>query len=538
MLMCIIPPAAMLFYNLYSLRQSQQSNLHQEAYRLGEVAALEISRIVDGAENTLIGMAAAPVVRELRPGECSAYMVRVSSALPQFSGIAVLDRQGVIRCHQKPAGIGVSLADKEYFKRSLDTGRTVLGRYTVGRVSKDRVLPVAVPIRDDAGMISGVLAGSINLKWLQQRLSERNFARSGSLTVADAGGTIIARYPQPEHSVGKRIPDQFQNLVHAVAPGTVALKRDDGIEYILAYFPPPDPNTGLYVSVGISTAEEYSAITNAFLRGIVVTMGAVTVSLFLAWSTARYSIHRPMGRLVSTVEAWKNDDVRARTGLSKADGEFGIVGKAIDNYMDELISAQERSELLMRELDHRVKNLLATVQVIARQSLKAANVDPDVLNALDARLVAMSEAHSILMQNNEQTASIADVVRSAVRPFENPGSTAFEISGPDITLGSAAALAVTMALHELATNAAKYGALVGDGKVSIHWNLVDAGRGGSMDFHWKESGGPAAATPGKSGFGSLMIQRTLADQIGGELVLDYAPGGLHVSLMVPLDRLS
>jgi two-component sensor histidine kinase len=537
MLMCIIPPAAMLFYNLYSLRQSQQNNVHEEAYRLGEVAALEISRIVGGVEDTLIGIAAAPVVRDVKTGECSAYMVRVSNALPQFSGIAVLDRQGIIRCHQKPAGIGVSLADKEYFKRCLDTGRTVLGRYTKGRVSKELVLPVAVPIRNDAGAVSGVVAGSINLKWLQQRLTERNFARSGSLTVADADGTIIARYPQPERFVGTRIPDQFQNLVHAVAPGTLTLSSDDGTEHILAYFPPSDPATSLYVSVGLSTAEEYSAITRAFLRGGIVTVGAVAVAFFLAWSTARYSIRRPMGRLVSTVEAWKKDDVRARTGLSKADGEFGIVGKAIDNYMDELIEVRGRSDILMRELDHRVKNLLATVQVITRQSLKAANVDPDILNALNARLVAMSEAHSVLMRNERHTASFVEVVRSAVRPFENPESTAFEISGPEITVGSTAALAFTMALHELATNAVKYGALSSDGKVSIHWSVVDTDSGRSMDFHWREAGGPAVATPAKSGFGTLMIRRMLADQLRGEIALDYAVHGLNVRLTVPLDRL-
>lgn len=130
MLVCIMPLATVLFYNLYSLQRSQERGVHDDAFRLGQVASLEIARIVGGAEDTLLAVAAAPIVRDFDPTACNAYMSRVTYALPQFSGIAVLDRAGVIRCLQNSRGIGTSLADKDYFKQSFALGKTVLGRFT------------------------------------------------------------------------------------------------------------------------------------------------------------------------------------------------------------------------------------------------------------------------------------------------------------------------------------------------------------------------------------------------------------------------
>ncbi|MDQ0321121.1 two-component sensor histidine kinase [Pararhizobium capsulatum DSM 1112] len=538
MLMCIVPLAAILFYNLYALWQSQERSVHDEAYRLGQVASLEMARIMGGVEDTLLAVAAAPIVRDFQADACNAYMARVTKALPQFSGIAVLDGSGVIRCLQNPAGIGVSLADKAYFQDSMRTGATVIGRFTEGRVSKELVLPVAVPIRDEAGKVLGVVAGSISLKWLEQKLTERNFAKSSSLTVADADGTIIARYPEPERFVGTQIPERYRHLVRAVAPGTTELTSQDGTHRILAYFPPSSPSTGLYVSVGLSTAEEYGEITKALVSGIVVTLGATIVACLLAWITGRYAIRRPVDRLVSTVEAWRHDQPGARTGLSEADGEFGVVGKAIDDFMDELADARGRSEILMRELDHRVKNLLATVQVVARQSLKSANIDAKVLRALDARLAAMSDAHSVLMGNEKQKAKFVEIVRSAIHPFDKPEATAFEISGPDVVLGSKAALAFSMALHELCTNAAKYGALSAEGKVWIKWDVRRVEDADMLIFHWREIDGPTVSTPTSEGFGGLMIRRMLPDQLRGTLSITYAVSGLDLRFEVPVGNLA
>lgn len=540
-LAAILPLAAILFFNLYSIRVAKEREAHAEAFRTGQNAALEMQRMLGGLEDTLLSIAASPAVQSLDPVACNEYMARISDRLPQFAGIAVLDASGIIRCRQEPTGIGVSLADKAYVKESL-AGQFAVGVYSVGRVSKRVVLPVSMPIVDDDGKIIGVVAGSLDLKWLDIKVNERMFAVDSNLTVADRSGVILARHPNPARFVGTSIPKPYLYLVRSKAPGTLELTSQDGTRRILAYFPPSRAQPGLYVSVGVSTAEAYASINTALYYGAAVTIAASLVALLLATLTARYSIRRPVDRLLRTVEAWRADDSSARTGMSPAHGEFGLLGFAVDTYMDELVAAraqrqrdEEQRKVLTQELDHRVKNLLATVQSVARQSFKLSAVDATALEAFNQRLAAMGEAHALLMRDGWQSASLFDVVRTAIRPFDISEPSRFAVTGPDLVMHSKAALALGMALHELCTNAAKYGALnADDGRVEIRWQSVEQDAGSALVFNWQEFDGPAVTPPEKSGFGSTMIERMLARQLEGSVEVHYETDGLKFQLKVPL----
>lgn len=454
-------------------------------------------------------------------------------------GIAVVDTAGVIRCLQNPKGIGVSLGDKQYIKDTLTRGQISIGLYTKGRVSHELVLPISVPMRDAAGKITGAVAGSLSVDWLQRRLIERVFAKNSALTIADREGTIIARFPESEKFVGTRIPEPAQNLVRSTVPGTTELTSQDGTHRIIAYFPPAMSQSGLYVGVGLSTEDAYAAIRQALLYGVATTAAAIGVAALLTWVMAKYYIRGPVARLVSTVEAWRRNDEAARSSLSDKGSEFGVLSQAIDAYMDELVAAraqrekdEQHRELLVGELDHRVKNLLATVQALARQSFKQANLDPGVLDKFNARLRAMGEAHSVIMKDHWQTAGLHDVVRAAIAPFDNTEKSPFAISGPTAVLDAKSALALGMALHELCTNAAKYGALsVEEGKVDVSWDVAD---GLKATLQWSESGGPRVELPSQKGFGSTMIERMLAGQIGGSVEVHYVPTGLRCEIKIPL----
>ena len=537
-LVAVLPLTAILFYNLYSIRIAKEREVHAEAFRTGQLASLEMQRLLGGLGNTLLAIAAAPAVQSLNPTTCNDYMGRIGSRIPEFAGIAVLDASGVIRCWQQVKGVGVSLADRSYIKDALK-GKLAVGEYTVGRVSSQKVLPVSVPITDDNGTIKGVVAGSLNLDWLAGKLSERTFATDSNLTVADRNGIILARYPDPEQFVGTAIPKQFQYLVHAARPGTIELTSQDGTRRILAFFPPSKEQPGLYVSAGISTATEYAAVTRAMYYGAAGAVGAAALALVLASITGRLSIRRPVAHLLRTVEAWRGQDERARTGMSSEGGEFGQLGAAIDAYMDELVTArqsrlkdEERRNVLMRELDHRVKNLLSTVQAVARQSFKATGLDPIALEAFNQRLVAMGEAHALLMNDDWQSASLRAIVRTAIRPFDTAQPSRFTISGPELVMNSKAALALGMALHELCTNAVKYGALrLDDGIIRVLWN-VDEGITRDLVLEWAELDGPPVVPPAKSGFGTTMIERMLGSQIDGSVEVRYEQDGLKFRLRV------
>lgn len=539
MLVAVLPLTAILFYNLYSIRLAKEREVHAEAFRTGQLAALEMQRLLGGLENTLSGIAAAPAVQNLDPVACNIYMARAGARLPEFSGIAVLDTAGVIRCWQEEKGIGISLADRAYVKEALG-GKFSVGQYTVGRVSQQKVLPVSVPIIDDAGNIKGVVAGSLDLDWLQQKVRDRTFSADGNLTVADRNGVILARHPNPERFVGTTIPEQFQHLVRSERPGTTELISQDGTRRILAYFPPSKNQPGLYISAGISTAAEYAAVTRAMYYGAGGAIAAAVFALTLASVTGRFSIRRPVTHLLRTVEAWRSQDETARTGMSAENGEFGQLGAAIDAYMDELVLARQRSRkeeeqrvVLMRELDHRVKNLLATVQAVARASFKSSALDPTTLDTFNHRLAAMGEAHALLMKDAWQSAPLREVVTTAIRPFNTAEPSRFSVTGPELIINSTAALALGMSLHELCTNAVKYGALRSDdGTIRIQWR-IEGGQSRMLHFYWIEHDGPPVIPPTNSGFGSAMIERMLGSQIGGAVEVSYEQDGLKFHLIVP-----
>ncbi|WP_206366254.1 sensor histidine kinase [Sphingomonas flavalba] len=191
-------------------------------------------------------------------------------------------------------------------------------------------------------------------------------------------------------------------------------------------------------------------------------------------------------------------------------------------------AAEEAKALMLDELKHRVKNTLATIQAIARQTFRAT--PPAERDTFLARLQALSDAHDLLNETRWRGATMDDTARRALRPFHDRWSERIAARGPPVDLPSNVALLLAMALHELGTNACKYGALANDsGRVAVEWALDGAGR---LSVTWQESGGPSVTPPRAAGFGSRMIERTVAAE-RGTVAFDYAPGGLSCVITLP-----
>jgi two-component sensor histidine kinase len=184
-------------------------------------------------------------------------------------------------------------------------------------------------------------------------------------------------------------------------------------------------------------------------------------------------------------------------------------------------------ELLANELSHRVKNVLAVVQAIAVQSFRGG--DPRSLGAFTSRLAALGAAQDLLIQTAWQSASIRDVVEKALAPHSPDGRCQFV--GVDYALDGKRALALALALHELATNAIKYGALSNDvGRVLIEWHI----EGDQLALCWTESGGPPVIEPGRPGFGTRIVTRNLAAEFKGTVDMQHKPAGIVLTLIAPL----
>jgi two-component sensor histidine kinase/PAS domain-containing protein len=187
--------------------------------------------------------------------------------------------------------------------------------------------------------------------------------------------------------------------------------------------------------------------------------------------------------------------------------------------------SEEQRQLLINELNHRVKNTLASVQSIALQTLRNADDSAAARDALAARLVAFAQAHDVLTRESWEGAGLHDIVAGATGPYGGPDR--FSVNGSSVWLSPSVSLSLALALHELATNAAKYGALsVEGGTVTISWQVADTLHAARLMLRWVERGGPPVRPPTRQGFGSRLIKRSLASEIDGAATIDYAPDGV------------
>lgn len=195
--------------------------------------------------------------------------------------------------------------------------------------------------------------------------------------------------------------------------------------------------------------------------------------------------------------------------------------------------AREALDLVNHELQHRVKNTLAVLSAVAAQTFR----DPSSKSALEiyqGRLAAFGRAHDLLTSSNWVEAPISGVIQTALAPYRTEESR-FEVSGPPTILRSRQALSLSLAIHELATNAMKYGALSGPaGRISITWGNTEIDAEPHFFFDWQETGGPPVSPPSVTGFGSRLIGRVLKDDFNGTVELSYEPTGLRCRLTTPI----
>ncbi|HEX7943608.1 MAG TPA: HWE histidine kinase domain-containing protein, partial [Phenylobacterium sp.] len=191
--------------------------------------------------------------------------------------------------------------------------------------------------------------------------------------------------------------------------------------------------------------------------------------------------------------------------------------------------AEEHQQLLINELNHRVKNTLATVQSIAVQTLRPGRGPVEAREAFVSRLIALSTAHNVLTAERWESADLADIAQMAAAPFNEPSGAHVQVEGPRLRLKPAHALSIAMALHELGTNAVKFGALsVPGGVVRLAW--AEGPGEEEVRIVWQESGGPRVETPVRKGFGTRLIQEALARELRGQVRVAHDPAGLRCEI--------
>lgn len=354
-----------------------------------------------------------------------------------------------------------------------------------GTLNQRQVLTVEVPVLRNGEVIYDLCFGP-PISIFQNLVEKQRPDQEWTASLLDAKGTVFARVPNPGETFGKRAsPSLYEAMFRAPEAALSSISLD-----------------------GIALA---SAYTRSQLTGWTVAAGV------------------PESSLIAPL--WRNIAITSLIG-----GVLLLIGLTFAVRMATTIARGDMlHNLLIEELNHRVKNTLALMQAIAVQTFRSASRDERT--KFEGRLGALAEAHNLLSQEKWQGSELKDVVTRVLQPFLLSGPERIRMAGPAVPLSPRLAVVLSMIVHEIATNAAKYGALSNEtGRVTLDWEIMEDTPKPRLRLIWTETGGPPVTAPVQRGFGSRLIERSARDQLGGEATVDFLPRGVVCTVICALDE--
>lgn len=547
-LLALAPALAIQGYNEVALRASRNAALRADALASARGVAEDFAQIAERMRQALDLISGDPSVQARDASACGAYLKRSAARLPHILLLALTDPDGTLVCDSagsSPGGpAGGAHADH---RRALGADGFAVGGYTVRQASNRPSIHFARAVGHDVqadGAFKGVLLAAVDLDWLSDHLEQALHQDETAITVTDRDGLIIARRPDEAAWIGKPIPSERVAMLEAQGADVRVAAGLDGRERIIATVKPGGPLAGVRVAVGRDCATAFADIDAATRRGLVLIVLGAVLALAAALMAGRMFIRRPIERLLRTASAWQAGDLAARTDLhgstefgrlgSKLDAMAGTLQRSTDDLHAEIRRGHALQELqvtMLHELNHRVKNTLATVQALARQSRGSEK-------ALEARILALSKTHDLLTREAWTGAPLREVLENELSPYRTGGDQ-IGLDGPAVSLSPREVLALGMTFHELTTNAAKYGALsVPEGRVRVEWSLAAEAGAQRLRLTWQESGGPLVQAPTRTGFGTRLIAGGVRRELDGTAELAFEAKGLRCDLDVLLEPVS
>ena len=556
----LAPTLAFQIYNENQAHRAREKLMEGDALRLLRLVIAEQQRIAEGAEQALDALGGAPAVLDRQPDLCPHLLGNMLAQEPRYVFASVIGLDGHLICASSPFERGTNASDRAYFIDALRTGGFVIGEYAVGRVTGQKSVHLAKPFKDRNGVVAGVIELALSLDWLSQQLDRLGLPPEVAVSIMDRNGTLLARSPNGNRFFGDPLSAENHIVLEGDKIGVAAMRARDGRPRLVAYAPPDVEQRKLAIAVGLDREVSYAAVTEANRIGLLLIVTGTGWALGTTALLGTFLIRRPFRRLLAVADHWRCGDLAARTGLGTGGSEFNHLGVAFDRMADALearetalrkaanleqrvceeAAARERQNLLMAELDHRVKNMLATIQALAVQSGNDAGTLENFLETFEGRLRAMSQAHGLLTKSRWEGISLHELIAEEIAPFVGKVALPVEIkSDLPVLLKPKAALAFSLAVHELATNAAKYGALsVPGGRVHVDWHAEQRNGDVLLVLRWRETGGPAVSEPTHRGFGLTLIEKCLNYELGGTVQLGFPAEGVTCTIVVPRDQLA
>jgi two-component sensor histidine kinase len=345
--------------------------------------------------------------------------------------------------------------------------------------------------------------------------------------VLDRKGTVLARSRDHTDFVGKTHP-QFATDITVTERAVIRATNLDGEPVLRAVV--RSPISRWFISVGIPIRVAEAPLRSGLWQWGALSLGALAVALGLAWLFAR-AMQQPMYYASRAATALGRGE--ALPPLHSSLAEANTITEALAKAGVELSDRSAQQRLLFSELSHRVKNMLAVMQAIIMRTLTDERPLSESREELIKRVQALGRAHALLMRTDWTGADLQDIVVAELEPF----SARVHADGPPITIDGRMVQTLAMLLHELATNAAKYGALSsGQGKVSLTWSVTGSGSDARFKLRWQETDGPPVTPPSRTGFGTALLETAFPSGVKPRLA--YQADGFVYELEAPLQTLS
>lgn len=427
--------------------------------------------------------------------------------------------------------------DMESLREVVQSGNPAVGDLFVGAISNQLLFVIRVPVIVD-GEVRYVLSFEPELDVIRKVIEQTFLPDEWRAAVIDGNGRMVARSSQHEQFYGRLTSEEWRAGLQGPY-GFIEAVDFEGREVLTSYR--RSGASDWYILIWAPK----SALNDPLYRSLFLALGLAAMMLLASIAAgllAGRAVARPIQQLLDTAQAIEaGQPVEFQPTHQR---EANIVGHALAEAARSIAAREQalrKSELhtrfVMRELAHRSKNLLAVVQAIARQTGRSARDIDDFTAQFGERLAGLGRSQDLLVQKNWQGVSLSDLVSAQLKPFVEADNNRVDANGPPVLLDADAAQNIGMALHELATNASKHGALsVPTGRVDIAWGWLPSEigeRGRRLQLQWSESGGPPVTPPKRKGFGHSVIERLTASSLHGTAKLDWRPEGLLWTLEVP-----
>jgi two-component sensor histidine kinase len=351
-------------------------------------------------------------------------------------------------------------------------------------------------------------------------ITRDNVGAGNIATLVDRSGRVIWRNAKADEFVGHSATGPMMRALRSGSDSKVLESVSlEGVPMLSAF--DRSALSGWSVIVGSPLDQLKTASRQAIWWGSLVAFSILLLGAILA-ALLGARLVGAVNTLVHATDPDKNQEPAQPTGITEID----TVDAALRRSFAAKAESERHQQILIGELNHRVKNTLSIVQSLAHQTFRDAASPKEAISAFEARLQALAAAHNLLTKQRWEAASMAQVVTTALSPFCTPNRC--RIEGPDLKVAPQTAVTLALALHELATNASKYGALrVDGGTIEVSWHETN----GRFELLWEERGGPPVKAPKSEGFGMRLIKRSLAADLRGTVDMQFKQAGLRCSIV-------